>query len=96
MLPSLITVRVDEIKIPDWLCAFCSDFKLQMMKESIAKYGLVNYPICYKDDEGIHLIDGFARLKACGTEHIIVGCYNMTEIDAMKLFININSPDLLT
>lgn len=91
-LPYFITVRVGDIKIPDWLLAHCSDTKLQMMKESIAKYGLVHYPICYRDDQGsIYLIDGFARLKALGDDsHTIVQCDTMTEAEAIRFYTSLS------
>lgn len=92
MLPYFITVRVGDIKIPDWILPHCSEAKLQMMKESIAEYGLVHYPICYKDDQGVtHLIDGFARLKALGDDtHTIIQCMTMTEAEAKQFYISLS------
>ena len=95
MHPYYITVRVGDIKFPDWILPFCSATKLQMMKDSIAKYGLVNYPICYRDDQGvIHLIDGFARLKALGDDTLTtIQCMDMTKAEAQMFYINLSQPD---
>lgn len=91
-LPYFITVRVGDIKIPDWLLAHCSDIKLQMMKASIEEYGLVHYPLCYKDENGnISLLDGFARLRALGDEcHTIVQCNTMTEDEAIRFYVSLS------
>lgn len=83
MLPEIITLKPDQVKVRDDLPRFRSDSpKVKELLQSIKKYGQLVPIIINRDNE---LIDGGRRLAACLLGSIHITCVYQDTIDELKM-----------